>query len=295
LPISDTPEDLLAENGIDSVIICAETLYHADLVEMAAKAGKKIILQKPIATTPADADRIVDAVKKYNVPFTLAWQMRVDPHNLKVRQLLESGKFGKILMIRRRHSLSTHLWNSFEKSWHVNPTLNHSIFADDAAHPADFIYWLLGMPESVFAEIVTTSNSLITGNNAIAVFRYPDGLLAEISCTFTAVAGENTLEILCENGTIVGNYGDQVSCITPRDPGVAQLKTYLHGDDTWTKIDLPDIYAQRERIQGLAVPLAEFLNGTRPGLATAEEGRDVLKMTMACVESADEGKRVLLN
>src|SRR5206468_2154719 len=59
----------------DAVLIGAETSLHADLVEAAAAAQKKIILQKPLALTMDEGDRIVAAVEREEVPFTLAWQM----------------------------------------------------------------------------------------------------------------------------------------------------------------------------------------------------------------------------
>ncbi len=287
-----TAEDLLGDKTIDAVVIAAETARHAGLVEQVAAAGKTIVLQKPLALNMDEAERIVNAVEKHGAQFSLAWQMRVDPHNLQIRDLLAGGRFGRIFMIRRRHCLSTHLWPGFEDSWHVQADLNRDIFADDAAHPIDFIYWLAGMPDSVVAEMGTLRNPRIVNDNAIALFRYADGRFAEVSCTFTAPAGEHTVEIICENGIIVGNYGDQVSCMVPRPPGGIQLKWFLQGDAAWTVSDLPDIYDQGERISGLAGPLADFLHGRRPPLATAAEGRDVLRLTLACYQSDREGKRI---
>jgi predicted dehydrogenase len=289
-----SPAALLARPDIDAVVIAAETSLHADLVELAAAAGKTIVVQKPLALTLAEADRIVAAVANAKVRFTLAWQMRVDPHNLEVKRLLASGRFGKVLMARRRHCLSTHLWKDFDKTWHVQPHLNRDIFADDAAHPADFLYWLLGLPESVSAEITTLVNPLIPNDNGIAVFRYPNGALAEVSGTFVAVAGENNTEIVCENGVIVGNYGDGVSCNIPRPPGGIQLKWYLKDEGKWTVSDLPEITNHAERLFALCGPLAEFLHGRRPSIATAEEGRDVLKMILASLDAAAQGKRVII-
>ena len=83
-------------------------------------------------------------------------------------------------MVRRRHCLPTQQWKDFDKTWHVQPELNRDIFADDAAHPIDFIYWLLGMPVSVVAELGTLLNPAIPNDNAIAVFRYADGRFAEV-------------------------------------------------------------------------------------------------------------------
>jgi predicted dehydrogenase len=108
------------------------------------------------------------------------------------------------------------------------------------------------------------------------------------------VGGENTTEIVCQNGVIVGNYGDVLSTMVPRPAGGVQLKWYLKDDGAWTVSDLPDIANQGERIAGLAGPLAEFLRGRRPPVATAEEGRDVLRLVLACYESNETGKRVRL-
>lgn len=289
---SESVEALLGRPDVDAVVIAAETSMHADLVEQAAEAGKAIVVQKPLALTMEQADRIVDVVSRTGVPFTLAWQMRVERYNVQAKALLESGEFGRVFQVRRRHCLGTQFMPNFEDLWHVKPELNRDIFADDAAHPIDFIYWLLGKPSSVMCELGTLLNPKIVNDNAIAVFRYPDGKFAEVSCSFVAVAGENTLEILCENGFIVGNHGDGPSNHV-RPAGAPQLKWYLHGKG-WTISDLPEINGQGERIAGLAEPLAEFLHGKRPPIATAEEGRDVLGLVLACYESDAQGKRVSL-
>ena len=286
---------LLGRLDISAVVVTAETAMHADLVEQAAAAGKAIVLQKPIALTMEQAERIVAAVGRAGVPFSLAWQMRCDPHNLQVRSLLAGGEFGRVFMVRRRHCLNTQTWRDFDQTWHVRPELNRDIFADDAAHPIDFIYWLLGMPASVVAEMGTLLNPRVPNDNAIAVFRYADGKFAEVSCTFVALAGENVTEVICENGVIIGNYGDVPSTNVPRPPGAGpQLKWFLQKTGNWTASDLPEIKSHGERIFGLAGPLAEFLRGKRPAIATAEEGRDVLRLVLACYESAGEGKRVNL-
>ena len=292
---ASSAEALLARRDVDAVVIAAETALHAGLVEQAAAAGKAIVLQKPLALTLAEADRMVAAVEKHGVPFTLAWQMRVDPHNLQIKSLLADGRFGKLYMIRRRHCLPTQQWKNFDQTWHIKPEMNRDIFADDAAHPIDFIYWLRGMPERVTAELGTLLNPAIVNDNGIAIFRYADGVFAEVSCSFAAVAGENTTEVVCENGTIVGNFGELVSSMNPRPPGGIQLKWFLKGEPGWTVCELPEVMKHGDRIAGLAGPIAEFLRGTRPPIATAREGRDVLNMTLACYDSSSQGRTVRLD
>lgn len=285
---------LLARGDVDAVVIGAETSMHADLVEQAATAGKAIVLQKPLALTLEQADRIVAAVERAGVPFTLAWQMRIDPQNARMKRLLAEGALGRVLMVRRRHGLATHTWPGFETSWHVQPELNRGMWADDASHAIDFLYWLLGLPRSVMAEIATVINPRVPDDQGIALFRYSDGTLAEVGSSFTCIAGENTTEITCEGGVIIQNYGDAVSCNVPRPEGAVGLKWYTAGGSTWIDSGIPSPANHGTRIAALAAELLSFLRGERPAIATAREGRDVLAMTLACYQSSEEGRRINL-
>jgi len=290
-----TVEDLLRRPDIAAVVIAAETSMHADLVERAARAGKAIIVQKPLALTLEEADRIVAAVERHGVPFTVAWQMRADPQNLQMRSLVQGGSLGKVFMVRRRHGLSTHTWAGFENSWHVCPQHNRDIWADDSSHPIDWVYWMLGMPASVTAELGSLLNPKIPNDNGIAIFRFAGGAFAEVCCSFTSLAGENTTEIIAEKGVIIQNYGDAPSASAPRPAGAVGLKWYLHETRQWTHSPHASPAGQGERIAGLAGPLSEFLHGRRPAIATAREGRDVLRLVLACYDSARQGRRILLD
>lgn len=288
-------DELLSSPDIEAVVIASETSMHADLVERSAAKGKAIILQKPIALTLSEADRIVAAVKRHSVPFTMAWQMRVDPQNQQMKDWIESGELGKVFMVRRRHGLPVGLNPSFSETWHVKPEYNRDIWADDASHPIDFIHWLLGVPESVTAEIVSLHNPQIPMDNGIALFRYADGPLAEVSCSFTCTAAENTTEIICERGTIVHNYGDVPSCNISRPENVSGLKRYSAESGEWRTSDIDSPPNHGFRIRGLAKPLAEFLSGRRGSIATAEEGRTSLRILLATYVSSREGRRVAVN
>ena len=288
----ESSAELLAHPHLDAVIIGAETSLHAELVEQAAAAGKTIVLQKPLALTMNEADRIVAAVARGRVPFTLAWQMRVDPQNLAMKHLVVSGQLGRIYMVRRRHGLSTHTWPGFEDTWHVKPELNRGMWADDASHAIDFILWLFGKPESVVAEIDTLRSPKVPDDHGIAIFRYADGAFAEVVSSFTCLAGENTTEIVGEEGVIIQNYGDGPSCSAPRPKDAVGLKWLVKGAKQWTNSPIATPHNHRERIEALAPELLRFLRGERAPIATAEEGRTALGMTLGCYESAHAGRRV---
>lgn len=287
--------EMLARDDLQAVVVSSETSMHADLVELASAAGKAVILQKPMALTIREADRIVEAVNRHRIPFTMAWQMRADPQNIQMKQWMDSGELGKVFTIRRRHGLAMGLQPSFADSWHVKPEYNRDIWADDASHPIDLLHYWLGVPESVTAEIESLHNPRIPMDNGIAIFRYPGGPLAEVNCSFTCNAAENTTEIVCERGTIVQNYGDATSCNVPRPGEGPGLKRFDAATGAWTASDIESPPNHGFRIRGLAEPLARFLRGERGALASAEEGRTSLRMVLACYASARQGRRVTLD
>lgn len=282
---------------VDAVVIAAETSMHADLVEQAAAAGKTIICQKPLCLTLAEADRVVAAVERHGVRFTMAWQMRVDPQNIEMKRLIEAGTIGRVLMVRRRHGLATHrmMDGNFGQSWHADVKLNRGMWADDAAHAIDFILWLLGEPQTVTAELDTLVDPAVPDDHGIAVFRYADGTFAEVSSSFACPAAENTTEIIGDSGVIVQNFGDAPSCNIPRPEGGIALKWYTEQDGRWTISPLEAPADHGKRIADLAAPLADFLCNRRCAIASAAEARTALRMTLGCYQSSKENRRIALN
>ncbi|MBI2301590.1 MAG: Gfo/Idh/MocA family oxidoreductase [Armatimonadetes bacterium] len=280
---------------VDAVVVSSETSFHAELCEQAAAAGKAIMLQKPMALTLSQGDRIVAAVERAGVPFTMAWQMRTDPQNIKIKELLQSGELGQVFMVRRRHALSTHTWPSFADTWHANPTYNRDIWADDASHPIDFIQWLLGVPETVTAEVHSYCDPRVPNDNGIALFGYPGGPLAEVTCSFTCPAAVSTTEVVCAKGSIQHDYGDAPSCNIPRPPDAVGLRWFSTETGQWTHSDIASPPNHGHRIAGLAEPLSEWLHGGRESICTAEEGRTSLRMMLATYVSTRQGRRVTLD
>lgn len=289
----DDPETLLRD--VDAVVISSETSYHVTLTELAAAHGKDIICYKPMALTLPEADRMVAAVEKAGVRFTLGYQMRVDPQNIKMKELVQNGTIGNICHYRRRHGLATHTWGNFENAWHAQEHYNRDIFADDSAHPIDMINWMFGVPETVSCEMTTMVNPKVKNDNGVALFRYANGMIAEITCSFVCVASEITTEIYGTKGSIQQYYGDAVSTALPRPEGQPGLKYFVLGDKDWTDSGVPSPAAHSERIGAQGEIFAQFLRGEREPICSVYEARDSLKMVLACYLSAREGRRVRID
>ena len=287
----DNPEELLSQN-VNVVIIGCETSHHLEAVSFACRHVKNIALQKPLATTIADGQKILDEIQRSGAKLLMLWQMRVDPENKFIKKIIDENQLGQLLHFRRRHCLSTHRWEGFQKSWHVNRQLNLGMWADDAAHPIDLTRWLFGKPNSVYADIDTLVNSEVPDDNGIAVFRYESGLFAEIQCSFTSDFGETTTELVGTNGMLIQYYGDAPSCNQYEKLNYG-LKWKIFGDEEWRKAEIITPENHAFRIKALAPKILEFATGAYEP-PSADEYLDSLKMTLLCYESSSQKKQLFL-
>ena len=287
----DNPEDLLSQQ-IDVVIIGCETAYHLEAVSLACRYVENIALQKPLATTIIDGRKILREIQQSDARLFMLWQMRVDPANQFIKQIIDEKRLGQLLHFRRRHCLSTHRWPDFQKSWHVNRQLNLGMWADDAAHPIDLMQWLFGSPKTVYADIDTLVNPEVPDDNGIAIFRYDSGLFAEIQCSFTSDFGETTTELVGTDGMLIQYYGDAPSC-NHAEKSNCGLKWKMFGDGQWrhAEVDSPENHSFR--IKALAPKIIEFAQGLYDP-PPSDEYLDSLTLTLLCYESSSQKKQILL-
>ncbi|MBT4137767.1 MAG: Gfo/Idh/MocA family oxidoreductase [Candidatus Latescibacteria bacterium] len=295
LDFCTTPEEVVNNDHIDTVLIGVETNRHADFVELAAEAGKNILLQKPMATTLADCDRITKIINETGVKFSLAFQMRQDPVNRKIKELVEQNVLGKIAVVRRRHCIPVLLNPTFvngPSKWHIDPVANIGMFFDDATHAADWFYWIFGKPVSVMAEIDNIVTDIAPDDNGVALYRFENGLIGTLFNGSTTLFGVNTTEIYGDNGTLIQDFGDSPSTSAPRQEGAIPLKYIQKGDESWTDfaMDIPN--AQGERIAAIPRPFVNYIRSLTEERVSPEEGRVSVEMVLAAYESAKTGKRV---
>jgi predicted dehydrogenase len=287
-------ENVLHNPEIQGVIVTCETNRHPEMVIAAAEAGKHILLQKPMALTLEDCDRMTAAAERAGVKLVMAYQMRHDPSNQKIKEIVESGVLGKISLLRRRHSIGVLFSDSFVNgptSWHIDPEKNMGMFMDDASHATDFIHWIMGRPVSVMAEIDNTVTNIAPDDTGVAIYRYASGAMVVLLNSSVTLAGENTTEIYGDQGVLIQNYDDAVSThLAP--PGGVALKLYTRDKPEWQDLGMEIPPTHGERIAGVPRSFIDCLKHDLAPPVTAEDGRVSVEMVLGAYQSAKEGRRV---
>lgn len=297
MELLDSPEAVVSRKDVNAVMIGIETNRHAEMAVLAARAGKHILLQKPMALSLEDCDRIIGAVDKSGVLFSMGYQMRQDPLNKKIKELADDGTLGKVGILRRRHCIGALFHESFHSTWHVDPVKNMGMFMDDASHAADFIYWVLGKPVSVVAEIDNILTTAAPDDTGCAIYRFENGAMAILLNSSVVWAGENTTEVYGDKGVLIQNHDDGPSTPTKGIPHPIALKLWKASeqDKGWQDLgfSLPDSHGVR--IAAVARNFVDYLKDPEhTPHATARDGKVCIEMILGAYRSAKEGRRVAL-
>ena len=187
----------------DAVGITSETVQHASLVEAAARAAATSCARSrwpppwQIATTSPRRRRDRDRLHAELPQAFRSGQSRV-------ATVGATGALGRLVLLRVRHGHFYGLDPEFRRGWHVDPARSGGgALLDEGVHAADFLRWLLGEPESVTATVSSAALGLGGEDTAVAVFRFPDGVLGEIATGIVFVAGDNSVELYGTEGTAV--------------------------------------------------------------------------------------------
>ena len=193
--------ELLADPAVDAVVVASATATHPDIVEAAAKAGKAIFSEKPIAKSIADGERALGAVERAGVPFQIGFQRRFDPNFARIKQAIVSGEIGKPHI--------AHLISRDPGPPYVGPVgLGGGIWFDMAIHDLDMARWLM---DDEAVEIYTQAGVMIAPglekfgevDVAVMVLRFANGGVVTIdNHTDSAYGYDQRAEVIGSKGAI---------------------------------------------------------------------------------------------
>lgn len=167
--------ELLAMPEVNAVVVCTPTFLHPEYVIAAAKAGKHVLCEKPIAMTLEDADRMIAACDEAGVFFMIAFVRRFCNEWLKLREIIQSGVLGRPVLWRGVSGSS-----GPRSPWFLDAQKGGGPFIDGCVHDWDFARFTFGEPEVVLASVrhmkEGDSTSLDTGS-AIVRFQSGDELM----------------------------------------------------------------------------------------------------------------------
>ncbi|KGP81302.1 MULTISPECIES: Gfo/Idh/MocA family protein [unclassified Paenibacillus] len=282
-------EELLASEEVDAVSVCTPNYLHAPMAIAAANAGKHVLVEKPMAVTTEEGEQMIEAAKKNGVYLMVGHNQRLMPPHIKAKEILDSGKLGKVLNFR------TSFGHPGPEGWSVDGAESWFFRKEEAimgamgdlgVHKSDFIRYLLDDEVSEVAGFISTLHKENTkvDDNATCLLRMKSGAIGTLVASWTQYrAGDNSTVLWCENGVMkIGTLeGDEV--IVELTNGT--VETYKVGAMATNEKQVPS---------GVIDAFVESIVTQTPPSISGEEGLRSLQVILAAFESEKTGQIVKL-
>ena len=194
--------EIWADESIDAVAVNAATNIHPDIIVAAAEAGKAIFTEKVLALTNAEAERIAAAVKKSGKTFMISYPHLVRPEMIKAKEIMSSGKLGKVSYARVRnvHNGASAGW--LPPHFFSEEQCGGGAMIDLGAHPMYTLAWLLGEPVTIHSTFTDVTGCGVE-DNAVSVLTFACGAIGVSETGFISTGNPYTLEISGTEGALM--------------------------------------------------------------------------------------------
>ena len=277
------PQEIFDSPDIDAVVICSSTDTHAQFISAAARAGKHIFCEKPIALDLAKIDQALADVAQAGVKLQLGFNRRFDPHFKAARQMVADGKIG-----------TPHIVHIISRDPSPPPVeyikVSGGIFLDQTIHDFDMARFLIG---SEVKEIYAAGGVMVDPaigeagdiDTAVITLRFENGAIGTIDNSRQAVYGyDQRVEVFGSKGSVV------VANPTPHTAVLSHAETVESAKPLYFFLErYMDAYAAEMRV------FIDCIVQDSPPPVTGIDGRIPVVMGLAAWKSYRENRPVKLN
>lgn len=199
-----TYDEVLADPEVNVVCICTPSGQHAEQAIAAARAGKHVLVEKPMALSLKGADAIIDACHEARVKLGVTLQRRAEPLFARIHDAVEAGDLGELTLglVTLPYYRSQAYFD--QADWRGRWALDGGgVLMNQGIHLLDLLVWYLGEVLDVSAHADTLQRDIEVEDTLVATLRFANGALATVTATTTARPGfSHRLELYGTNGGI---------------------------------------------------------------------------------------------
>jgi predicted dehydrogenase len=288
-------KQIVRDPEIDLVSICTPPFAHAEMAAAFLKAGKNVIVEKPMAASLEECDALIRAAKKSGRVFSPVAQNRFTDPVMKLKKTLDTGKAGRVVHAQadsfwwRGHCYYDLWWRGTWEKEGGGCTLNHAV------HHIDLLGWMLGRPDKVSAMLSNTShdNAEVEDISA-AVMRYAGGgpcakgAIAQVTSSVVHHGEEQQLVFQGEKARISAPWKTYASI--SKSNGFPERNPALEKELAGYYESLPGL-----RYSGHTGQIDDVMTAVETGkdwLVKGEDGRLTIELITAIYRAGAEGRAV---
>ncbi len=292
IPVYNSVDEMLSSPDIHVVSICTPSGLHTPLAIKAARAGKHIVVEKPMSINLKECDELIEAVEENRVKLTVISQLRFSPAVARIKEAVERGALGRLLTgdIYMKYYRSQEYYDrsGWRGTWAMD---GGGALMNQGIHGVDLLQYIMGPVKSVFAHTRTMVRKIEVEDTASALLEFKNGALGVIQATTSIYPGSpRRLEINGDRGSIVLEEDSMVSWDIqgeeiPPDIQIKKATNVASSDPAAISIE-GHLRQMRDMV--------DAIRNDRKPLVDVYEGRKPIEIIMAIYESSRTGKLVEL-
>lgn len=197
-------EQLLERGECDVVTLATPSGMHPNHGILAARAGKHVVSEKPMAISLSAADDLVNACDEAGVELFVVKQNRLNATIQLLKRALDKGRFGRLFMANATVRWSRPQEYYDQAKWRGTWEFDGGAFMNQASHYVDLIQWLVGPVESVMAKTATMARRIEAEDSGAAVLKFRNGAIGVLEVTMLTFPRnlEGSITLLGEKGSV---------------------------------------------------------------------------------------------
>jgi predicted dehydrogenase len=212
--------ELLARDDLDAVVIATPPHVHAVQTAAAARAGKHVLVEKPMALAPEECRAMTEACRRAGVRLGVAYRRRLSPQVLRMKELLAEGAIGRVTLVRSHYSGWMTAVPGKPEDWRVDPAVGGGgAMMDMACHRLEVTLNLGGPVSEVMAMVETLEHPWPVDDTGCLLLRFRSGALGVHSTTLTSPPRYDFVEVDGTGGKLIldpmEHWADHVRWIRP--------------------------------------------------------------------------------
>jgi predicted dehydrogenase len=293
-----TQDELLADPAVDVVIVCTPSGAHMEPAVAAARAGKHVVVEKPLEITLKRCDAIIAECKKHNVVLSTIFPSRFNGASAQMKEAVEQSRFGRLTLaeayVKWHRTQAYYDSGAWRGTWNFD---GGGALMNQAIHSVDLLTWLMGPVTEVSAYTATLAHERIeVEDTAVATLRFANGALGVIEATTAAwpgylkrieIHGSEGSAAVEEEDLVIWDFMHKARCDAVIKRRMSQRSSGGGGAGDPSAIDFQP---HARQLRDLIVALRE---GRAP-LVDGREGRRAVEIVLAIYKSAQSGRPVAL-
>ena len=266
----------------DAVIVSNPTALHLDVAIPAARAGCHLFLEKPVSHNLDGIDSLQTVVEIAGIKVEVGFQFRFHPGLNAIMKLLSEDTIGVPLSVQvhwGEYLPDWHPWEDYRNSYAARADLGGGVIRT-LCHPLDYLRWLFGEVESVFAITGRKSNlGLEVEDSADISLKFSTGLIGSVHLDYVQRPPEHSLRVIGSHGTILWNNADgAVHCYDAEN------------SSEWQIYSVPDGFERNTMFLAQMEDFLAVVRGEKDPVCTIQDGIQALKIVQSCYQSFETGQ-----